>query len=377
MVGFTVGVEEEYQLVDPVTGALVSRAGEVRAADPTGVVRAEIQATMLEVGTRPCRSVDALAAELSRVRAHARLAAARVDLAVAVAGLHPFSRWVDHHATDDARCRRLLARYRHVLRSEHVFGMHVHVAVPAGVDRIDVINRLRRYVPHLVALSASSPFFEGEDTGYASYRTVVAGRLPCSGLPPRCESERQHRALVRALVRSGVMEDARTSYWDIRPHPVHRTVEVRCPDACPRVADAVALAALVRALVAAAVERRVPAAGSGELPGTVEDAILAGDRWHAARYGLDARLTDPDALGAVPARTAVRRLLDRIRPAAAALGDAEALTGISELLARGNAADRMRRHRSTGADWREIVRWLVHRSAVPGRPDHGTADVAA
>jgi carboxylate-amine ligase len=363
---FTVGVEEEYQLVCPRSGELRSRARDVLRNDWTDEIREELQSTMLEVGTHVCASAAEVAREIRRLRFQVSAAAGAEDLQVVAAGLHPFSRWQGHRPTPGERYARLMERFGRILRTEHVFGMHIHVAVPPEHDRVRVMNRVMRYTPHLLALSCSSPLFEGEDTGFHSYRTILVRRLPNTGPPPRLGSEREFAALVDALVTSGAAADKGTLYWSIRPHAYYPTLEFRVTDACPRVEDAVAVAALARALVAAAVQHRLPEEDAG-LPAGAHHELHATNEWLAARYGLDARLARPVSGGAVEeerAREEVQRLLDLVGPVAEELGDAAELSGVEVVLRRGTAADRLRAVRDDLAGPGEVVRWLAAESVL-------------
>jgi glutamate---cysteine ligase / carboxylate-amine ligase len=361
---FTVGVEEEYQLVDATTWALRSRAGEVLDVDWSREITPEFHQTMLEVGTPICESAAAVLGEVRRLRVQTASAAASRDLEIVAAGMHPFSRWEGQRMTPSERYGRLLERFGRVVRTEHVFGMHVHVSIPPGRDRIRLIAGLRHYLPHLVALSASSPIYEGQDTRYASYRTILNGRLPHSGVPPWMESEREFRRYLEVLVAAGALEDAVSLYWSIRPHPRYPTLEFRATDVCPRAEDAAAIAALVRAAVVAADQGRLPPVGGGFSP-SAQDALVTSNLWQAARYGLAASLSDPDVeAGCMPVRDSVLRLLEHVAPVAETLGDAEVLAGIEVILARGNGADRIRQAARRCPDLPRLVGWLAAESVL-------------
>ena len=375
---YTIGVEEEYQLVDPATRGLVSRARDVLAADWADEAEHEVQRTQLEIATRVCGSAAEIDDELRRLRFHVAAAAASRDLVPVAAGLHPFSDWRDHEATDAPRYRRLLDRYGRVIESEHVFGMHVHVAVPPSVDRMVVINRLRPFLPHLLALSASSPFFLDGDTGYDSYRTVLNDRLPCSGPPPAFDAETDYWAFTAGLIEQDVAVDEGTTYWTVRPHHRYPTIEIRCADVCPSVDDAVAIATLARALVAAAAEGPLPPAdaggtaaptsttgggGDGRFGAGVADAAGAADQWVASRYGLDGRIrTAGGALSSF--RDAITTVVGVLGPVARRLGDEAHVAGIHRILERGNGATRMRAVAARHGDWAPLVDWLARETVL-------------
>ncbi|HEV2148093.1 MAG TPA: YbdK family carboxylate-amine ligase [Longimicrobiaceae bacterium] len=361
---FTVGVEEEYQLVSPETGGLISRARDVLELDWSAELHPENQQTMLEIGTHVCRSAAEVDRELRRLRLQVASTAAAADLRMVAAGIHPFSRWEAQERTRGERYERILERYGRVIRTEHIFGMHVHVAVPPGHDRARLMNGVRGYIPHLLALAASSPVYEGEDTGYASYRTIIAHRLPHTGPPPCFPSDDRFREFVGFLMETGAIEDEYTLYWSIRPHPEYPTLEFRMTDVCPRVEDAVAIAALVRALVATAAEGKLPLPGAA-CSESATDELLAHNEWEAARYGLDATHVDPALPGGKETlRDGIHRLLERVGPTAERLGDAEALAGIEALLARGNGAERIRAMLPECEGLAGVVQWLARESVL-------------
>lgn len=356
----TFGVEEEYQLVDPDTGELRSRADDVLRVDWSGEIGGELQETMLEVDTPVCRTAGEVHEQLHRLRTQAEAVAAAEGLQVAAAGLHPFSRWEEQRLTDAERPRMLAERFGRVARDEHLFGMHVHVAVPRPEDRVPVLNAVAGYTPLLLALSCSSPFYEGEDTGYASYRTILVRRLPFSGPPPRFRSGKEYRTFVELLLRSGAIPDLRTVYWSVRISPRHPTVEFRTCDVCPRLVDAVAVAALARALVVAAMEKTLPDPLESPFGSGLDDLVRTQNEWRVAREGLDASLLAPGTpSGTIPLRDALARLVERLAPIAARLGDGEALEHLYTILDRGTAAARMREVMAEEGNLREVVAWVA------------------
>jgi glutamate---cysteine ligase / carboxylate-amine ligase len=362
---FTLGVEEEYQLVDPVTGALRSHATALREGDWTGELLPELQETTIEIGTPVCGSAAEAGQHLQRLRFQASTVAATHGVAIVAAGLHPFSAWEGHSRPALERYRSIETRYGRIARDEHIFGMHIHVAVPDGFDRIRIINTLRRFLPHLLALSASSPFFEGADTGFASFRTILWRRWPNSGIPPRFADDAEFRAWVAALLDAGVMADPWNLYWSARAHPKYPTVELRVTDVCPSVTDAAAIAALARALVHAIVSGSIDDDGLEHSSPAMEQEMLRVNEWRVARDGLAARVLEPrHARGHEPVTDAIRRLIDLTGRSAEALGDIAALGLIESILARGNAADRVRREHMRVEAMGDVVRWLVKETLV-------------
>jgi carboxylate-amine ligase len=353
------GVEEEYQLIDPATGSLVSCATAVRAGDWTGDLAPELQETTIEIGTPVCTSADAVREDLMRLRFRAGAVSAASGVALLAAGLHPFSRWEGHHRPLVPRYQDIEQRYGRIARDEHIFGMHVHVAVPPELDRLALMNVARHLLPHLLALSASSPFFEGEDTGFDSYRTVLWRRWPNSGVPPRFGAAAEYERYVELLHASGTIADRKNLYWSLRVHPAYPTLEFRVTDVCPRLDDAVAIAALARAIVVGAAEGILVDPGAHPL----EQELLRVNEWRVARDGLEAELVD--TLGGhdhFPVRDAIRRLLDRLAPVAERLGDSGWFADVERILASGNAAQRLRARYARTGDMRQVVEWLAAES---------------
>jgi carboxylate-amine ligase len=361
---FTVGVEEEYQLVDARSGDLKSRARWVIAGDWTGEVKPEMQEHTIEVETRVCEGTECLGDDLARVRFQASVAAAAEGLRIVAAGTHPFGAASGHGFTQKEVYAAIREEYRELAETQSIFGMHVHVGVPEGVDRTRVANAARFYLPHLLAATASSPFYQGRDTGYCSFRTLLWRRWPRSGAPPRFESVAELELLLRWLTETECLDGPGRLYWDLRPHHRYPTVEFRAADVTPRLEDAVAAAALARAVVAGVVEgvlREPP------LPGAVAQALLGENSWRAARDGTDAVFVDLFAREprTVPAREAVLELAERLRPLAAELGDGGSLDMLAPLFERGCAARRMREAAAAmGGDLARLALWTADETVL-------------
>ncbi|HEV2147688.1 MAG TPA: YbdK family carboxylate-amine ligase [Longimicrobiaceae bacterium] len=361
---YTIGVEEEYQLVDGVTGDLKSRARFVIAWDWTGDIKPEMQENTVEVETRICAESACVRDELARLRFQAAVAAEARGLRVVAAGTHPFSGWQEQEFTPGEVYRKLRMEYRRLAETQNIFGMHVHVAVPERVDRARVMNCARLYLPLLLALTASSPLYLGEDTGYASYRSILWRRWPRTGAPPRFEDAAEFDRLIRVLLETGSIDAPGRVYWDVRPHHQYPTLEFRVADVTPRLEDAVAAAALARALTAGVVEGvlREP-----ELPEVMLGPLLRENAWRASRDGLGAELVDLEGgrMETVPAREALLRLAERLAPIAERLGDGEELAGLPRVLERGDAAARIRaRAKQADGDLREVIRWLADETVL-------------
>lgn len=362
---YTIGVEEEYQLVDAETGALRSRASDVLSTDWADEIRGELHETTVEIGTQVCDSMKAVEQDLSRARFQAATTAAAEGLEIVAAGTHPFSGWQGHTIHKEERYLEMALRHDRIAREVNIFGMHIHVGIPDRLDRAVLMERVRGFVPHLLALSCSSPFLDAEDTGFASYRAILWRQYPYTGIPPRFDSDAEFNEFMELLLRSESIRDRGNLYWSVRPHFSYPTIEFRATDACPRLEDAATIAGLTRLLVAGVAEGGIEPPAAGSLSADAWRAILTENEWHAARYGLDGFLTDPVAeTGRTPVRAAIRRLLDALAATAEAFGETDVLVRVEQLLERGSGADRLRRvYRETGS-FEDVVRWLVRETRL-------------
>ena len=341
----SVGVEEEYLLADTVTGALVPRSAEaVAAATATlgGSVTGELNLCQIEVATAVCTSLDVLGDDLGRLRRRLAAACLPLGLAPLASGTHPFSPW-QAQAVDrsNERYASMEDRYQIVARQQVICGCHVHVGVEDPAVRVAVMNRARSWMPLFLALSANSPYWQGTDSGYASYRTQVWQRWPMAGMPPALDGPDAYDGLVAGLVRTGAIEDATHLYWYIRPSARYPTLEFRVCDVCLEPEQAVMLAGLLRALVWTCAAEACEG-GSGPATGASvvgADYQLRAAVWNAARYGLEGRLMDPDTGLAAPAAQVIRAAVDRLGPALDAHGDRAAVEdGVERILREGNGA---------------------------------------
>jgi carboxylate-amine ligase len=294
---------------------------------------------MVEANTSVCTTLAEVRLALRESRRALIAAAGREGLAVAAAGTHPFSHWADQEITDKARYHNLAADYRQIFREEVVFGCHVHVGFDDREAAIQTMNRVRPWLPVLLALSANSPFWVGADTGYASFRTEVWNRWPTAGVPQAFDSRAEYDRLVETLVATGSLREPTKLYWDVRPSARQETLEFRVADSVMAVDEAVMVAGLVRAL---AVTAHAAAVRDDPDP-RPRPELLRAAKWRAARHGLDANLVDVLAGRPRPAAELVEAFLDELRPALEEAGDLEEVTGlVRATLAGGNGAARQR-----------------------------------
>jgi glutamate---cysteine ligase / carboxylate-amine ligase len=367
---FTLGVEEEYMLLDPETFDLVQHVDTVLTAvrDDGFVERIgpELMQSAVEISTPVCRTAGDIDRELRRLRGYVTDIAREKDLRVGSAGTHPFSLFEQQRITARDRYRNLVDQLQYVARRELIFGLHVHVAVDAPDKAIHVMSALLTHLSELLALSASSPFWRGEATGLASSRQMVFAAFPRSGPPPRFRDYADYAEVVGQLEKTGCIADYTHIWWDIRPHPKLGTVEIRICDAVTRLEHAVALAAYCQALAKHFCEQFE----RGEEIPTYHRILTSENKWLAGRYGLDAPIMDlaTGRRNRIPVSQLVRRTLRTIGPHARELGSERELEGIEDILGGGNGADRQLRVFNANRDIVEVVREIAdvtEAAAVP------------
>lgn len=358
---FTLGVEEEYMLLDGETLDLVQHIDTVLGAmaghEFEARVKPELMQSVIEIATPVCRTAADVYDELRQLRSFVTSTARDKGLRVGSAGTHPFSLFERQRITARDRYRHLVDQMQYIARRELIFGLHIHVAVDDAEKAIRVVNGLLPHLAPLLALSANSPFWRGEPTGLASTRTAIFAAFPRSGPPPRFRDYADYAGVVGQLEKTGCIADYTHIWWDVRLHPKLGTVELRMCDAVTRVEDAVALTAYCQALVkyySDMYER-------GEEIPSYHRILTTENKWLAARYGLEAPLMDlaTGRRNRISAAQTVRRTLRAIEPHARELGSERELEGIREIVARGNGADRQLRIWNANRDVIEVARDLA------------------
>ena len=354
---FTLGVEEEYMLLDPQSFDLVQHVDTVLTAVENGEfterIGPELMQSVVEISTPVCRTAGDVDAELRRLRSYVTEIARGQDLRVGSAGTHPFSLFERQRITARDRYRNLVDQLQYVARRELIFGLHIHVAVDDPEKAIHVTSALLLHLSELLALSANSPFWRGEATGLSSSRQMVFAAFPRSGPPPRFRDYADYAEVVGQLEKTGCIADYTHIWWDIRLHPRFGTIEVRVMDAISRVEDTTALAAYVQGLVKLYSDRYE---SGGRLP-SYHRILTTENKWLAARYGLEAPVMDlvTGRRNRVPVAQLVRRALREIEPHARELGSERELEGVRDILDRGNGADRQLRVFNANRDIVEVV----------------------
>jgi carboxylate-amine ligase len=358
---YTLGVEEEYMLLDPESFDLVQHVDTVLTAvrenELVERIGPELMQSVVEISTPVCHTAGDIDRELRRLRAYVTEVAAQRGMKVGSAGTHPFSLFERQRITARDRYRNLVDQMQYIARRELIFGLHIHVAVDEQEKAIAVMSALLVHLAELLALSGNSPFWRGEATGLSSSRQMVFAAFPRSGPPPRFRDYADYAEVVGQLEKTGTIADYTHIWWDIRPHPRFGTIEIRVMDAISHLEETVALTAYVQALVKYYSERFD---AGRELP-SYHRILTTENKWLAARYGLEAPVMDlaTGRRNRVPVAQLIRRTLREIEPHARELGSEGELEGIRDILARGNGADRQLRVFNANRDIVEVVREIA------------------
>ncbi len=353
--GCTLGVEEEFLVVDAATGALRAEGAAALPAARERLgedVHAELHPSQIEITTPVAETLREIRAELRRIRGELAATLAERGDRLAATGTHPSSPWTADPAINP-QYEILETQYQQIAREQVICGTHVHVGIDDPELAIAVVNGVAPWLSPIVALAANSPFWGGRDTGYASYRTELWRRWPMAGTPAPFADRADYEALVESLFRTGSIDDHARIYWDVRPSARFPTVEFRVADVGMTVDDTVMTAGLVRALA-------VTAARDGLPSKPVRPELIRAATWRAARYGIGADLVDVVAGTAVPARELIGGLLERLRPALAEAGDWDEVSElVGRTLADGTAADRQRRVWAATGKLESVVEFIV------------------
>ena len=359
----TMGVEEEFQIVDPGSRELRPRARRILDEAESAVgdaVTNELYLSQIEIGTPVCRTLAEVRDQVTRLRKAVIDAAAAHGSRIAAAGTHPFSRFDHQPLTPKPRYRGIAEDFQQLAREQVIFGCHVHVGIDDREEAIAAMNRARPWLPAILALSANSPFWLGDDTGFASYRTALFGRFPTTGIPHPFATRAEYDGVVAALVEVRLIEDASKLYWDMRPSSHFETLEFRIADVCATIDEAVMVAGLCRGLVRASLE----AHRRGDPIAEVRPEVLVAAKFRASRFGLEGDLIDPIARRAIPAAEEIGRLLDFLRPSLEANGDREEIERlVRRVIEGGTGAARQREAFARGDRLEDVVDRIVEETA--------------
>lgn len=355
---FTLGIEEEFQIIDPETGQLVSHIQQILENGKMLLkerVKAEMHQSVVELGTDICGDIGSARQQVIDLRSQLASVAARGGLKIASAGTHPFSHWQDQLITADERYTTIVNDMQQIARINLIFGLHVHVGIPDREEAIDVMNQARYFLPHLYALSVNSPFWLGQNTGLKAYRQMIFQRFPRSGIPDAFESLSEYEDYLKLLVMTGCIDNAKKIWWDIRLHPFFDTIEFRICDAQSRVDDTVALAALMQAIVAKLQKLRDQNVTFRSYP----RRLLDENRWRAARYGIDGKLIDFGRRCEVDERELLDEMLAFVATEVDELGSRAELAHIERIMREGTGADRQLAVWESTGDTKAVVDHIV------------------
>jgi glutamate---cysteine ligase / carboxylate-amine ligase len=356
---YTLGIEEELMIVDSETlelsNAIEGLLGALEDVPVEGHVQEELMESVCEIATTPCPNVREAGLQLRSLRRIVQSVASERGLAIGSAGTHPFAMWEDQRIVSRPRYRDLVAGLQFVARQEIIFGIHVHVGIDDPDKAIHVANGMRVHVPLLLALSANSPFWRGDQTGLDSTRTPIFRAFPRVGIPPRYDDWEDYSKRIEFMTSCKVIRDYTYLWWDVRAHPRLGTVEIRVMDSQTRVEHTLSLAAMVQAMVKELAEHFE----SGKQLSRYPYEMLDENKWLAARHGLEGSLVDLPSTSRVLVPDLTRRLLERLHPHAEELGASDELEGIEDLLENGNGASRQAVVFAANHDLREVVGEIV------------------
>jgi glutamate---cysteine ligase / carboxylate-amine ligase len=368
---FTIGIEEEYQTVDPVTRDLRSHIhaemiekGKMRLQER---VKAEMHQSVVEVGTSVCSNIKDAKDEVKKLRRDMIALAKENGLRLASAATHPFADWRAQEIYPDERYKNIVEDMQLVARANLIFGLHVHIGVEDRETAIHMMNHARYFVPHILALSTNSPFWLGMNTGLKSYRCKVFDKFPRTNIPDYFASYGEYESFVKLLIKTGCIDNAKKIWWDIRPHPFFNTIEFRICDIPMRVDETIALAALIQATVAKLYQLYEANQGFR----LYRRALIMENKWRAARYGINGKMIDWGKQTQVPVRELILEYVNFVDDVIDELGSREEIEYVHKIMEMGSGADRQIHVFEETGDLKKVVDYIIEETEV------GVAEVAA
>jgi len=357
-----IGIEEEYQTIDPTTRDLRShiqaeiiQKGKTLLAER---VKPEMHQSVIEIGTGVCPNIKEAKAEIRSIRQQIIGLARQNGLRLAAAGTHPFAQWRDQEIYPDDRYRMIVEDMKMVARANLIFGLHVHIGIEDRETAIQIMNAARYFLPHILALSANSPFWQGMDTGLRSYRCKVFDKFPRTNIPDLYSSWSEFENYVNLLIKTNCMDNAKKIWWDIRPHPNFPTLEFRICDIPMRVDETIAIAALCQAIVAKLYRLHEQNLSFRHY----SRALIMENKWRAARYGLGGKLIDFGKQSEVPVRDLIYEILEFVNDVTGELDSKEEIAYITRILDEGNGADRQLRVFGETGDLNQVVDYVIEQT---------------
>ncbi len=354
---FTLGIEEEFQLIDPETRDLKSHVQHLLDDEHTlaDQLKPELHQSVIEVGTNICRDIKEARREVVGLRRDLAELARRNGLTIAAAGTHPFAHWKDQLITENQRYKEIVDDLQQIARANLIFGLHVHVGIEDRELAVHIMNAARYFLPHIFALSTNSPFWQGRDTGLKSFRSKVFDRFPRTGIPDHFQSHSEYENYIKLLIKTRCIDNAKKIWWDIRLHPFFNTLEYRICDVPMRVDETIALAALIQA-VTVKLHKLIKQNLGFRLYRRI---LLNENKWRAARYGISGKLIDFGKQEEVDCSALIHELLAFIDDVVDELGSREEINYIHEILRTGTGADRQLAVYGQTQDLKAVVDLIV------------------
>lgn len=364
---YTLGIEEEFAIIDPETRELRSHIQEILEGGRVTLkeqIKPEMHQSVVELGTEICQSIVDAREHVVGLRSKLAALAGRSGLKIASVGTHPFSHWHDQLITEGERYQEIVKDMQLLARANLIFGLHVHVGIPDRDSAIQVMNQTRYFLPHIYALSVNSPFWVGRNTGLKGYRLKVFERFPRTGIPDAFESLSEYEDYCKLLVKTGCIDNPKKIWWDIRLHPFFNTLEMRVCDAQSRIDDTLAMAAIIQAVIA----KLYKLFRQNTTFRVYRRRLLDENRWRASRYGIDGKLIDFGREAEVEARSLLNELIDFVSTEIVELGSIREFEHIERIMREGTGADRQLAvfHRTN--DMRAVVDQIVAETYEGLRP---------
>ena len=355
---FTLGIEEEFQTIDPETRELKSHMSKIVEGGKVTLqerIKQEMHQAVVEVGTNICQNIAEAREEVTYLRKMLLDLAQKQNLHIAAAGTHPFSDWQHQLITEDDRYNKLIDEMRDVARGNLIFGLHVHVGIEDRDDAINIMNQARYFLPHIFALSCNSPFWCGRNTGFHSYRAKVFDKFPRTGIPEHFKTAAEYDSYLNLLIKTGCIDNGKKIWWDLRLHPFFPTIEFRICDVPMRVDETICLAAIMQALIAKLYKLRQQNLSFRPYP----RYLINENKWRAARYGIHSKLIDFGKETEVSYSELVDELLDFIKDTTEELGSTNEVNYVHEILKNGTGADRQLKIYEETGDFNAVVDYIV------------------
>lgn len=360
---FTLGIEEEYQVIHPETRELASHDQKIvtEAAKSLGEqVKAEMHQAVVEVGTDICNDISEARQQIKHLRSSISHIAKGLGFRIAAAGTHPFSEWEKQLLTPNPRYDEIINELQDTARSNLIFGLHVHVGIADKELAMHITNAMRYFLPHLYALSTNSPFWEGRNTGFKSFRSKVFDKFPRTGIPGIFDNYAQYENYVNLLVKTKCIDNPKKIWWDIRIHPVYPTIEVRICDVPMTYEETLSIAALIQALVAKLYKLK-----SQNLNFiTYHRALINENKWRASRYGVDGKMIDFGKQSEVETRVLMEELLAFVDDTIDDLGSRNEIEHVRTMLRNGTGADRQLAVFEETKDLKKVVDYIIEQTTL-------------